>query len=50
MQFTIDLEYTPASPQSGKPFTEASFTRTKSRWTFSVEEIGIALVDLWNFG
>lgn len=50
MTFTVPLEYTPRSPQSGVPFTEASFKRQNVPFTFQVAEVGIALVDLWNFG
>jgi len=50
MQFSIDLEYTPCSPQPTVPFTEMSFLRARSSWTFEIEEIGLVLVDLWNFG
>ncbi|MDQ0878862.1 nicotinamidase-related amidase [Paenibacillus sp. V4I3] len=50
MKFTIDLEYTPRSPRNGFPFTESSFVRSTSNYSFQSNEIGIALVDLWNFG
>ena len=50
MSFTIDLEYTPFCPQDGRPFTEKSFVRRSAPFTFNVGEVGIALVDLWNFG
>lgn len=50
MNFTIDLEYTLRCPQTGKPFTEESFVRKSRRFTFDVSEMGVALVDLWNFG
>lgn len=48
--FTIPLQYTPRSPQPGAPFTEASFVRKSTPFTFQIAEVGIALVDLWNFG
>ncbi len=48
--FTIPLEYTPRSPQPGAPFTEASFARRSTPFTFQIAEVGLALVDLWNFG
>ena len=50
MQFTINLDYTPQCPQPNKPFTETSFTRQAVPHIFSISEIGIALVDLWNIG
>ena len=50
MPFTVNLEYTPFCPQEGLPFTEASFARRSVPFTFEVGEIGVALVDLWNFG
>ncbi len=50
MQFTVELEHTPRSPIDGMPFTEESFHRVGVPFTFAVDEIGIALVDLWNFG
>ncbi|PYI53401.1 isochorismatase family protein [Paenibacillus flagellatus] len=50
MDVTMDLEFTPRSPRPGVPYSEASFVRSSSRFTFRCEEIGIALVDLWNFG
>ncbi len=50
MMFTIALEYTPRSPQSGQPFTESSFTRQSVPFTFDISEVGVALVDVWNFG
>lgn len=49
MEVTIDLEYTPRSPRPGAPYTESTFERTSSRFTFRRDEIGVALVDLWNF-
>ena len=50
MNFTVDLEYTSCSPQDGLPFTEETFCRRSIPFTFDVKEVGIALVDLWNFG
>lgn len=50
MKFCIDLEYTPKCPVPNLPFTESSFQRLKSKYTFDIKEIGIALVDIWNFG
>ena len=50
MRFTIDLDYTPRSPQPGSPFTEARFVRKSRPFTFDVQDVGVALVDLWNFG
>lgn len=50
MEVSIDLDFTPRSPRSGVPYTESAFVRSSSRFTFRCEEIGIALVDLWNFG
>jgi len=50
MPFTIDLEYTLLCPQEGLPFTEVSFVRRSVPLTFEVGDIGIALVDVWNFG
>src|ERR1051326_6025873 len=50
MPFTVELEYTPRCPQPGMPFTEASFVRRSAPFEFGVGDIGIALVDLWNFG
>ena len=50
MTFTIGLEYTPTAPQPGEPFTESSFTRRSVPFTFDIREVGVALVDLWNFG
>lgn len=50
MRFAVDLDYTPRSPQAGVPFTEASFVRRSQPFTFDVKEVGMALVDLWNFG
>ncbi|GAA4830738.1 hypothetical protein GCM10023310_04790 [Paenibacillus vulneris] len=50
MKFTINLEYTPMSPVPNLPFTESSFKRMASQYTLDTEEIGIALVDIWNFG
>lgn len=50
MDVKIDLEFTPRSPRPGVTYTESSFVRSSSQFTFRSEEIGIALVDLWNFG
>ena len=50
MQFTIELDYTPQCPQPNQPFTETSFTRQSTPFTLNITDIGIALVDLWNFG
>lgn len=50
MHFTLDLEYTPRCPQTGMPFTESSFLRKGVPFEFDVEDVGVALVDLWNFG
>lgn len=50
MPFPIALEYTQFCSQDGVPFTEQSFVRRFAPFTFEVGEIGIALVDLWNFG
>lgn len=50
MKFDINLEYTPRSPKTELPFTEANFFRMNTPYTFNTSEIGIALVDLWNFG
>ncbi len=50
MKFQIDLEYTPRSPIPGVPFTESSFSRRKTSFTLDTKEIGVALIDLWNFG
>lgn len=50
MPITLDLEYTPFSPQEGLPFTEASFIRRSAPFRFEIGDIGIALVDVWNFG
>ena len=50
MPFTIDLEYTLLCPHEGLPFTEASFVRRSVPFTFEVGDIGLALVDVWNFG
>lgn len=50
MKFKINLKYTPRSPISDLPFTETSFIRMNTPYTFNTNEIGIALVDLWNFG
>jgi nicotinamidase-related amidase len=50
MEVAIDLDFTPRSPRPGVPYTESNFKRSSSPFTFRSEEIGIALVDLWNFG
>lgn len=50
MSFQIELEYTAFSPQAGVSFTEQNFVRRGVPFTFEVGEIGVALVDLWNFG
>ncbi|WP_419875230.1 hypothetical protein [Candidatus Pristimantibacillus sp. PTI5] len=50
LKFKLDLEYTPRSPKQGLPFTESSHLRSASSYEFNTKEIGIALVDLWNFG
>ncbi|ULL14753.1 isochorismatase family protein [Paenibacillus sp. H1-7] len=50
MNFSIELDYTPMSPRTDHPFTESSFVRSSSNYSFHTNEIGIALVDLWNFG
>jgi nicotinamidase-related amidase len=51
MKFKINLEYTPRSPiNNNSSFTESSFKRMQVPYTFDTNEIGIALVDLWNFG
>lgn len=50
MHFTFGLEYTPRCPKPGTPFTESEFVRRRSTYTFNLREIGIVLVDLWNFG
>ena len=50
MKVEIDLEFTPRSPRQGFPITESSFVRSSSKYSFQANEIGIALVDLWNFG
>lgn len=50
MSFTISLEYTPFCPQEGLPFTETSFARCGVPFTFEASDIGVVLVDVWNFG
>ena len=50
MGFTVDLEYTPRCPHDGLAFTEETFYRRRVPFTFDVKEVGIALVDFWNFG
>ncbi len=50
MAINLELEYTPRSPRRGLPFTESSYVRASSPYTFDIGEIGVALVDLWNFG
>ncbi|MBD2869121.1 isochorismatase family protein [Paenibacillus arenilitoris] len=50
MEVKIDLDFTPRSPRPGMPYTESTFVRSSSRFTIRSEEIGVALVDLWNFG
>lgn len=50
MEIIINLEYTPRSPRLGVRYTESSFVRSASAYTFQTNEIGIVLVDLWNFG
>lgn len=50
MEVIIDLDFTPRSPRPDVPYTESTFVRSSSRYTFRSEEIGVALVDLWNFG
>lgn len=50
MRFSIQLGYTPRCPQPGVPFTEQSFIRKHREFVFDTSEIGVALVDLWNFG
>ncbi len=50
MPFTVDLEYTPFCPQEGLLFTEESFARLSMPFTFELSDIGVALVDVWNFG
>jgi len=50
MEVTLELGYTPRSPQPGLPFTESSFVRRHMRKAFRADEIGLALVDIWNFG
>lgn len=50
MSVTIELDFTPRSPRAGLSYTESNLERSSSQFTFSSEEIGIALVDLWNFG
>lgn len=50
MRFSINLEYTPMSPVPNLPFTESSFMRMASPCALDTDEIGIALVDIWNFG
>jgi hypothetical protein len=50
MPFTIDLANTPRCPLEGMPFTEYSFVRGSAPFEFGVGDIGVALVDLWNFG
>ncbi|MFD1674318.1 hypothetical protein [Alicyclobacillus fodiniaquatilis] len=50
MAITLNLEYTPRSPKPDVPFTESSFVRCSTQYSFNVSDIGIALVDLWNFG
>ena len=42
MDVKIDLEFTPKSPRSGVIYTESSFVRSSSQFTFRSEEIGIA--------
>jgi nicotinamidase-related amidase len=50
LEITINLEYTPRSPRQGIRYTESSFVRSSTTYTFQANEIGAALVDLWNFG
>lgn len=50
MALTIPFDYTPRCPQPGSLFTEQSFVRKSVPFTFDISEVGIALVDLWNFG
>lgn len=50
MEVKIDLDFTPRSPRPGMPYTESSFVRSSSRFALRNGEIGIAPVDLWNFG
>jgi len=50
MRFSLNLEYTPRCPQPGLPFTEESMLRKSRKIMLETNEIGIALVDLWNFG
>lgn len=50
MEIILNLDYTPRSPRKGFRYTEASFSRSSSTYTLQANEIGIALVDLWNFG
>jgi nicotinamidase-related amidase len=50
LSFVLGLEYTPRRPQEGLPFTEESFARRRVPFEFEPGDIGIALVDLWNFG
>ncbi|MBP1994338.1 isochorismatase family protein [Paenibacillus eucommiae] len=50
MKFNINLEYTPISPVADLPFTESSLSRRISPYVLDTDEIGIALVDIWNIG
>ena len=50
MPFTVGLEYTLLCPQEGLPSTESSFVRRSVPFKFEVGDIGLALVDVWNFG
>jgi nicotinamidase-related amidase len=50
MEVTLSLEYTPRGPVAGLPFTECGFVRRTVQKTFRADEIGLALVDVWNFG
>ncbi len=50
MTISVQLEYVPFSPQPDVPFTEESFVRKSVEYQFEPAEIGIALIDLWNFG
>ena len=49
MNFTVDLEYTPRSPQDGLPFTEETFCRRSIPFTFDVKEVGLLwlILEFW---
>jgi nicotinamidase-related amidase len=50
MEFKMKLEYTPRSPINNLSFIETTFKRLQTTYALNTNEIGIALVDLWNFG